>query len=174
MALKLHWITESDYDRLAGATVAGHLIECGTQVTGGISSDWLWVPDPAHIGFPIVEIDGDGSCVVTKHANTGGRVDQWVDAQTLLAEFEHPLWREIAERAQGAGHGGMDYIEDYRLIKCLREGLPLDMTVYDAAALSAIVDLSVRSVRREAEPVPVPDFTRGRWRTTPPLPILRA
>lgn len=103
-----------------------------------------------------------------------GREHQWVDAQTLLAEFEHPLWREIAERAQGAGHGGMDYIEDYRLIKCLREGLPLDMTVYDAAALSAVVDLSVRSVRRDAEPVPVPDFTRGRWRTTPPLPILRA
>jgi predicted dehydrogenase len=101
-----------------------------------------------------------------------GRADQWVDAATLRAEFEHPLWKEIAAQAEGAGHGGMDYIEDYRLIKCLREGLPLDMTVYDAAALSAVVEASVHSVAKNGQPVPVPDFTRGRWRTTAPLPIL--
>jgi hypothetical protein len=103
-----------------------------------------------------------------------GRAHQWVEAQTMLAEYEHPLWKEMAERAQGAGHGGMDYLEDYRLIKCLREGLPMDMTVYDAAALSAVVDLSVRSVARDARPISVPDFTRGRWRTTPPLGIVHA
>ncbi|HEX5069301.1 MAG TPA: Gfo/Idh/MocA family oxidoreductase [Vicinamibacterales bacterium] len=101
-----------------------------------------------------------------------GRADQWVDANTLLAEFEHPLWKEIAAQAQGAGHGGMDFIEDYRLIKCLREGAPLDQTVYDAAALSAVVDLSVRSVAKAGQPVPVPDFTRGRWKTTAPLGIV--
>jgi predicted dehydrogenase len=101
-----------------------------------------------------------------------GRNDQWVDAATLRNEFEHPLWKEIAAQAEGAGHGGMDFIEDYRLIKCLREGLPLDMTVYDAAALSAVVDLSVRSVARSGQPIAVPDFTRGRWKSTPPLPIV--
>jgi predicted dehydrogenase len=101
-----------------------------------------------------------------------GRSDQWVDAATLRNEFEHPLWKEIAAQAEGAGHGGMDFIEDYRLIKCLREGLPLDMTVYDAAALSAVVDLSVRSVAKNGQPVAVPDFTRGRWKSTPPLPIV--
>jgi len=101
-----------------------------------------------------------------------GRNDQWVPANDVLAEFEHPLWKEIAEQAQGAGHGGMDYIEDYRLIKCLREGLPLDMTVYDAAALSAVVELSGMSVARRGRPADVPDFTKGRWRTTPPLPIV--
>jgi len=101
-----------------------------------------------------------------------GRADQWVDAATLRSEFEHPLWKEIAAQAEGAGHGGMDFIEDYRLIKCLREGLPLDMTVYDAAALSAVVDLSVRSVAKSGQPVAVPDFTRGRWKSTPPLPIV--
>ena len=60
-------------------------------------------------------------------------------------EFEHPLWKELEARAAGAGHGGMDFIEDYRLIKCLRAGLPTDMNVYDAAALSAVVELSVQS-----------------------------
>jgi predicted dehydrogenase len=101
-----------------------------------------------------------------------GRAHQWQEAQAVLAEFEHPLWKEIAEQAQGAGHGGMDFIEDYRLIKCLREGLPTDMNVYDAAALSAVVEASVRSVKRRSEPVDIPDFTRGRWKSFPPLDIV--
>ena len=59
--------------RVAGATIAGHLIECGTQVTGGISTDWLSVPDNGNIGFPIVEISEDGSCIVTKPASSAVR-----------------------------------------------------------------------------------------------------
>ncbi len=102
-----------------------------------------------------------------------GRLDQWVPAAELLGEFEHPLWKEIAEQAKGAGHGGMDFIEDYRLIKCLREGLPTDMTVYDAAGLSAVVELSVQSVAPRGRPVNVPDITRGQWRSMPPLDIVR-
>ncbi len=101
-----------------------------------------------------------------------GENDRWVDARELLDEFEHPLWKEIAEQAQGAGHGGMDFIEDYRLIKCLREGLPTDMNVYDAAALSAVVGASVESVARNGRPYDIPDFTRGRWRTFPKLEIV--
>jgi hypothetical protein len=60
------------------------------------------------------------------------------------------------------------------LIKCLREGLPTDMNVYDAATLSAVVGLSVESTARKSRPVDVPDFTRGRWRTNPKLDILHA
>jgi predicted dehydrogenase len=101
-----------------------------------------------------------------------GRNDQWVQATDLLAEFEHPLWKEIAAQAAGAGHGGMDFIEDYRLIKCLREGTALDMSVYDAASLSAVVGLSVSSVAKRGQPVEFPDFTRGRWRTATPWPIV--
>ena len=101
-----------------------------------------------------------------------GENDRWVDARELLQEFEHPLWKEIAEQAQGAGHGGMDFIEDYRLIKCLREGLPTDMNVYDAAALSAVVHLSVQSVAANGRPRDFPDFTRGKWRTFPKLEIV--
>jgi len=100
-----------------------------------------------------------------------GRNDQWVEAQTMFAEFEHPLWKEIAEIAKGAGHGGMDFIEDYRLIKNLREGTPTDFNVYDAAVLSAVVGLSVQSVARKSAPVDFPDFTRGRWKTQAPLPL---
>jgi predicted dehydrogenase len=101
-----------------------------------------------------------------------GKEDQWVEAEKMLGEFEHPIWKEMATAAEGAGHGGMDFIEDYRLIKCLREGLPTDMNVYDAASLSAVVHLSVQSVAKKAAAMDFPDFTRGRWKTTPPLPIV--
>jgi predicted dehydrogenase len=101
-----------------------------------------------------------------------GKEDEWQDASAVLEEFEHPLWKEIAAMAKGAGHGGMDFIEDYRLVKCLREGQSTDMNVYDAAALSAVVHLSVQSVAKKSTAVDFPDFTRGRWQHTPPLAIV--
>ena len=100
-----------------------------------------------------------------------GKPHQWVDAATMRAEFDHPLWTAVEQRAAGAGHGGMDFIEDHRLIHCLRNGLPTDMNVYDAAALSAVVGLSVESTARRSRAVDFPDFTRGRWRTNPKLVI---
>ena len=95
------------------------------------------------------------------------RPHQWDDAQDWLEEYEHPLWKEMAEKSAGAGHGGMDYMEDYRLIKCLREGLPTDMNVYDAAAISAVGPLSEWSVANGGAPIDFPDFTRGRWQSWP-------
>ncbi len=99
---------------------------------------------------------------------------EWESADDYLKEFDHPLWSDEGENARGAGHGGMDYIEDYRLVKCLREGIPTDMNVYDAAALSAVIALSERSVADGSSPQAFPDFTRGRWETNPPLGIVRA
>jgi hypothetical protein len=99
---------------------------------------------------------------------------RWEQARDYLDAFDHPLWKDIAAQAAGAGHGGMDYMEDYRLIKCLREGLPTDMNVYDAAALSSLVGLTAQSVSGRSRPVDVPDFTRGRWKSLPPLDIVRA
>jgi len=100
-----------------------------------------------------------------------GTPHRWVDGADARKEFDHPLWTAIEKRAAGAGHGGMDYIEDFRLIQCLREGKPTDMNVYDAAALSAVVELSVKSTGARSRGVEFPDFTRGRWRTNPRLVI---
>jgi hypothetical protein len=97
---------------------------------------------------------------------------QWDDFEIFAAEFEHPLWKAIASKGEGRGHGGMDYIEDYRLIQSLRKGEPLDQDVYDAAAWSAIVGASCQSVAGKGRPVPIPDFTRGLWKTNPPLGII--
>lgn len=80
----------NSYDKIAGATVAGHLIECGTQATGGIATNWLEIPDPAHLGFPIAEISKDGSCVITKPTNTGGIVNEEIIKEQLLYEIGDP------------------------------------------------------------------------------------
>ena len=78
------------YDRLAGATIAGHLIECGTQVTGGIATDWLDIPNPETIGYPIAEIFEDGSCIISKPKGTGGRVSERIVKEQLLYEIGDP------------------------------------------------------------------------------------
>ncbi len=100
--------------------------------------------------------------------------DRWEQAEDYYGEFEHPLWVDLAGAGEGRGHGSMDFLEDYRLIKCLHEGRPTDMNVYDAAALSAVCELSEVSVGRGSRPVAFPDFTRGRWETWPQLEIVRA
>ncbi len=79
-----------DWQRLAGATVAGHLLECGTHVSGGICTDWLQVPDPVHIGFPLAEVDHDGGCVITKPAGSGGMVTVETVKEQLVYEIGDP------------------------------------------------------------------------------------
>jgi len=83
---------------------------------------------------------------------------------SVLKVYEHPFSKEIGELARKVGgHGGMDFIMDYRLIYCLRKGLPLDQDVYDAAEWSSIIYLSEKSVLNGSVPVKIPDFTRGAW-----------
>lgn len=82
--------TWDQFDQLAGATVAGHLIECGTQATGGISTDWLQLENPAHIGFPFVEMHQDGTFVITKPEGTAGKVSRETVTEQLLYEIGDP------------------------------------------------------------------------------------
>jgi predicted dehydrogenase len=97
---------------------------------------------------------------------------EWEPLESYREEFEHPLWKTIAERSKGAGHGGMDFVEDYRLIQALRTGTPTDWDVYDAAAWSAVSALSESSIAKKNSPVDFPDFTRGNWKNRPPLGIV--
>ncbi|MCH5330482.1 MAG: Gfo/Idh/MocA family oxidoreductase [Alistipes sp.] len=84
--------------------------------------------------------------------------------EKLMQTYKHPIVRDIEEKAKSVGgHGGMDFIMDYRLVYCLHNGLPLDQDVYDAAEWSCIGELSAASIENGSMPVKVPDFTRGRW-----------
>ena len=86
------------------------------------------------------------------------------ERDALMAIYEHPIAKGIAEKAkQVGGHGGMDFIMDYRLIYCLHNGLPLDQDVYDAAEWSSLVELTEVSINHGSMPIVMPDFTRGEW-----------
>ena len=82
----------------------------------------------------------------------------------LMEQYKHPIARDIEEMAKKVGgHGGMDFIMDYRLIYCLNNGLPLDQDVYDAAEWSCLGELTRVSIENGNIPVTMPDFTRGDW-----------
>ena len=84
--------------------------------------------------------------------------------KALMQKYKHPIHQELEETAKKVGgHGGMDYIMDYRLVYCLRNGLPLDMDVYDLAEWCCMADLTRLSIENGNAPVAVPDFTRGSW-----------
>lgn len=85
-AWKFNW-KRDDYDKLAGAVAAGHIIECGTQATGGNYSFFKEVPSFLNVGFPIAEMHEDGSFVITKHDNTGGLVSTGTVTAQLLYEI---------------------------------------------------------------------------------------
>lgn len=79
-----------DYDRLAGGSLAGHLIECGCQATGGLFTDWDQVPDWANIGYPIIECAEDGAFTLTKPEGTGGLIDRACVIEQMLYEIGDP------------------------------------------------------------------------------------
>ncbi|MPN14811.1 Glycosyl hydrolase family 109 protein 1 [bioreactor metagenome] len=84
--------------------------------------------------------------------------------KVLMDKYKHPIHIELEETAKKVGgHGGMDFIMDYRLVYCLQNGLPLDMDVYDLAEWCSLAPLTALSLENNSAPVAVPDFTRGHW-----------
>ncbi|MBB5439015.1 putative dehydrogenase [Pedobacter sp. AK017] len=100
--------------------------------------------------------------IATNHLN-------WVtpeEMKVLEEKYQPAIVKKIGEMAKKVGgHGGMDFMMDWRLIDCLRNGLPLDMDVYDAATWSSIKPLSEISVANRSNSIDVPDFTGGSWKT---------
>lgn len=106
--------------------------------------------------------------------NFGG--EEWLSAEKfseLEIKYQPPIIKKLGEQArQVGGHGGMDFMMDWRTIDCLRNGLPLDIDVYDAALWSSIAPLSEWSVANQSKPINIPDFTAGSWKTNQPIDIL--
>ncbi len=112
----------------------------------------------------IIGGDEAGSTVID-HENLSAHNFVPTEVMTQLMElYKHPIHKEIEETAKKVGgHGGMDFVMDYRLIYCLRNGLPLDMDVYDLAEWCCLTELTKISIINGNMPVEVPDFTRGHW-----------
>jgi predicted dehydrogenase len=92
--------------------------------------------------------------------------------QDFENKYTHALVKKVGEMAkQVGGHGGMDFLMNWRAIDCLRNGLPLDMDVYDAALWSSIAPLTEWSVANDSKPITVPDFTSGSWKTNQPVDV---
>ena len=86
------------------------------------------------------------------------------DFKRLMEQYKHPVTAHTeVMAAKVGGHGGMDYVMDYRLVYCLQNGLPLDMDVYDLAEWCCPIELSAISIAHGSAPIAVPDFTRGAW-----------
>jgi hypothetical protein len=101
--------------------------------------------------------------------------EKWLpesEMKALEQKYQPAIVRKVGDLAkQVGGHGGMDFLMDWRLIDCLRNGLPLDQDVYDAALWSAIAPLSEKSVANRSSSVDVPDFTGGSWKQNKPVDI---
>lgn len=103
--------------------------------------------------------------VMTKYERV--ELDEYVPEhvkEALMLKYKDPITQELEKTAKKVGgHGGMDYIMDYRLVYCLRNGLPLDMDVYDLAEWCCMTELTGISIENNSAAVEVPDFTRGAW-----------
>lgn len=93
--------------------------------------------------------------------------------EAIAQKYEHPLFKRMGEMAKKmGGHGGMDFLMLFRIIECLRNGLPLDQNVYEGCFWSSVAPLSEKSIKEDGMPQDFPDFTRGNWKTTKPLSII--
>ena len=117
-------------------------------------------PTQQYLLRPDAEVEG-----VADHENLNAHkaVSEEVKKQ-LMENYKHRIHRELeADAKKVGGHGGMDFIMDYRLVYCLRNGLPLDMDVYDLAEWCCLPELTRLSLEHGNVPVEIPDFTRGAW-----------
>lgn len=111
-------------------------------------------------------------CAIDGISNGTGAWDSDDELGKFYEKYEHPIWTEVGDAAREAGgHGGMDFVMLWRIVYCLRNGLPIDQDVYDAASWSVISPLSEWSVANRGGSIDVPDFTRGNWRSVKPLVI---
>jgi hypothetical protein len=148
-----------DWSRLAGASTAGHLIECGAQATGGLWSGWAELPDLAGIGYPIAEIAQDGSFVISKPPGTGGRVSVETVTEQLLYEIDDParyrtpdvdvdftglsVAEQGTDRVAVTGTGGRPPSDRLKLVGVYRDG-------WTASGMLAVVGRDAETKARAA------------------------
>ena len=145
------------------------MIKCANGETILITHDTN-SPRPYSLGFRVQGDQGlwmdDGNQI---YVDKKSPHDRWETDKAYMDEYDHPFWQKDGALAAGAGHGGMDYfvLRDFLTAVQTKTAPPID--VYDAAAWSAISPLSEMSIARGSQPVAIPDFTRGKWKTRKPV-----
>jgi len=122
-------------------------------------------------GFPTrVALEGGVEGATENH-------HRWAQGEQLAGlyeKYDHPLYIRLGEVSKKmGGHGGMDFLMLYRIVECLRQGLPLDQNLYEGCYWSAVAPLSELSVAKGGMPQEFPDFTRGQWKNTAPLAVVK-
>lgn len=94
---------------------------------------------------------------------------KWETSEKLLTEYDHPLWKNYANLAEGAGHGGMDWFLINSFVECIKRNVEFPMDVYDLATWYSITPLSEKSIEKNGKVMEIPDFTKGQWQTRKPI-----
>ncbi len=128
------------------------------------------LPRPYSLGF---RVQGTGGIWMdlnhSVHIEGVSEAHKWDPMELWQNRYEHPLWKKYAERAAGAGHGGMDFFVVHAFVEALKEQAPMPIDIYDAVTWSAITPLSEQSIAAGFQTLPFPDFTNGQWKTRKPI-----
>ncbi len=128
------------------------------------------LPRPYSLGFRVQGTDGLWMDLNKSiHIEGKSPPHKWEDAQKYYDEYDHPLWRKYADKAAGAGHGGMDWFVVHAFVEAVKAGAPMPIDIYDAVAWSAITPLSEQSIAEDYRTLPFPDFTEGKWKDRKPI-----
>lgn len=166
-----------DWDRLAGATMAGHLLECGAQVCGGYFAvpGLKEVPDLHRVGYPIAELHADGHCVITKPPGSGGRVDRHTVTEQLLYELHDPAAYLTPDVVADIGEAELDETgpDRVRLRGVRGHARPpaLRVNICHAAGWLAEGEISYAGVQAEARARLAADILRRRLHDAGPLRV---
>ena len=152
-----------DWDLLAQGSLAGHLIECGCQATGGLHTDWEAVPDWPHIGYPVLECGADGAFVITKPAGTGGLVNTAVVGEQMLYEIGDPRRYLLPDVTCDFSQVTLEQAGEHRVLVRGARGMPpgpdykVSATFVDgfrcAAQLTIVGAEAARKARRTGEAI---------------------
>jgi Oxidoreductase family, NAD-binding Rossmann fold len=129
------------------------------------------LPRPYSLGFRVqgtngIWMDVNKSIYIQGQAK---EEDRWEPAQPWLDRFDHPLWKKYAAKAEGSGHGGMDFFVIHAFVEALKHDEPMPIDIYDAVTWSAISPLSELSISEGNKTLVFPDFTAGKWKDRKPI-----
>jgi predicted dehydrogenase len=151
-------------------------IQCANGETILLTHDTS-LPRPYNIGFRVQGTEGlwqdfstgglhQGFIYMEKKMN---KSHKWDNTEKWLSEYDHPLWKKFGQKANSAGHGGMDFFVDHAFIECIKRGTEFPMDVYDLASWYAITPLSEKSIMQGGQVQKIPDFSRGKWQSKKPI-----